>query len=1421
MRKIYQSGFIALLSFLCFSYSALAQNNFFTDQGKNSVMPTNATRVITPVSYSASALDVTAMKNFLWSLPSEENFKTSRNNAPVLTLPMPDGSFARFNVWESNVMAPGLKVKFADIKTFAGQGIDDPAAVIHFDYNPYFGFRAQILSPDGRIYIDPYAKWDVNNYISYYHKDNHRNPGFSCGFDELEPSIRNSVQQRTNAGPCLGTQLRTYRFAVTCTGEYSQVVGGGNVAATLAEIVTATNRVSGVYEVDLSIRLQLVANNTDIIFTNATTDPWANDGSITELNQITGVINANLTGGAASYDIGHLFCTASNAGVAGLSVVCGASKGRGLTGGLNPVGDGYYIDYVAHEVGHQFSGQHSFNSNNCASPGGSYEPGSGTTVMAYAGICSATENIQPNSDPIFHAISFDQIGNFVTAGGGAACPVITATGNTLPVINPLPNNNLSIPINTPFVLNATASDANGDVISYNWEGWDVGAAGSWPSAATSTTRPLFRTRVSKATGERTFPDIRVIAANYPGTAAPSVMNGLRGEVLPAVARQMKFRLTVRDNRANGGGVVSAGEGCQDAATFVVNAVGTTPFAVTSPNGGESFAGGSSQTITWNIAGTDVAPINVANVKISLSTDGGLTYPTVLIASTPNDGTESVTIPSTPSTTARIKVEALAHIFFDISNANFTITGIATGFTFNSPTVTPVSCPAPASMTTAGPLTATFTGGFSNPVTLSATGNPPGTTVTFSNATLTTGSPSSNVTLNNTNTLAAGSYTITVLGSTTGATNQTRDIVFTINAGTGPGITTQPASQTVCVGSNVTFNVAASGSGLSYQWQVSTNGGGTFTNVAGQITASYTISSVAIGLSGNQYRCVVSTLCGSTNSNAAILTVNAAPAITAQPQDLTLCTGNNATFTVTATGGGLAYQWQLSTDGGATYNNISGATAASYTATAITAGMNGNRYRCVVTGTCTPAATSTGAILTVVTSVNVTTQPNSQTICDGSSVTFTVAGSGSGILYQWQISTDGGTTYTNISGATAASYTIAAVTPAMNNNRYRCQLSNPTCTTPGISNAAILTVNTLPAVTTNPADATICVGATNTFTAAGTGTGVAYQWQLSTDGGTTYANISGATTATYTTPAAVIAMNGNRYRCVISGTCTPAVNTTAAILTVIAPVTISTQPANQEVCSGSNTTFTVAGSSVPAIIYQWQVSTDGGTTFTNISGANAATLTLNAVATTANDNRYRCLLSNGTCTVPATSNTARLVVRQLPTVGLAAAPLTSLLPGKSTTLNATPSAATSGTLTITWLKDNNVFTNTGNAYVVNVENVGAYQVRIQEAFTGGITCSNASPVVTIDATASDKLFIFPSPNDGNFTVSYYNAGGASTQRKIAIFDSRGGLVYERLFPITGPYTLIPIKMGNANRGIYYVVVGNSTGTKLADGKVHVR
>ncbi len=637
-------------------------------------------RQIVPDKYRTLSLNKEALQTLLVNAPLESRVGVV-NSESVISLPLPDGKFSRFRFVESPTMEESLQAQYPEIRTYLGQGIDVPEATVRFDFTPH-GFHAMILSSDDSVFIDPYAKNDTDNYIAYYKRDFQKSDrSFMC---EVGNGVPNALEKKHLDDKILGEDnlvnnagtLRTYRLAMAATGEYT-AFHGGTVPLALAAINTTMNRVNGVYEKDLSVRMTLVANNSLIIYTNAGTDPYANTSGDLNANQT----NINTVIGTANYDVGHLVGTGGG-GVAQLNSPCGTSKARGLTGSPAPVGDPFDIDYVAHEMGHQFGGNHTFNGTTGSCGGGnrsttaSFEPGSGATIQAYAGICG-TQDLQRNSDDYFHIRSLEEMTTFITnAGTGGSCDVETATGNVAPVVTAA--SACTIPINTPFELTGSATDANGDSLTYTWEEYDLGAATTAiPNTdASGGARPIFRSYKPTATGAtRSFPSLPFILNN--ANVPPSTFSGtnpvgtfcssgncLTGELMPSISRTMQFQLTARDNRAGGGGVRSA-----QTTVTVSNTSG--PFAVTSPNTAVSYSGLSSQTITWNVASTTAAPVSCANVDILISTNGGTTF-TTLLANTPNDGTQSVTIPNTGTTTARIKIKCATSCFFDISNTNFTI-----------------------------------------------------------------------------------------------------------------------------------------------------------------------------------------------------------------------------------------------------------------------------------------------------------------------------------------------------------------------------------------------------------------------------------------------------------------------------------------------------------------------------------------------------------------------------------------------------------------------------------------------------------------------------------------------------------------------------------------------------------------------------
>ena len=666
------------------------------------------TRHLFPEKYRVFQLNKSELSAVLDAAPLEFSGE-SKADPVILTVPKPDGTLVRFRLEESPIMAPHIAAQFPNWKTYQGYGIDEPQTTARFDWTDD-GFHGYVLATEGSFTIDPYQTGDVDNYLVFYkHEFGTPTRSFHCRLDELlsgEKNILDSFVNETDAQVVPefthGSTIRTYRLAIATTQEYTNFfrqAGDTDPQAqtrALSRVVTSVNRIDAVYRKELSISFTLVSGTNLTYVTNPETPAdYANNGGSGDLtsNQtnVTSVI------GAANYDIAHLFET-TDSGVASLGVVCNnTSKARGLSGQPNPVGDPFDVDYVAHEMGHQFAANHTFNSvNDCnnAPAAARREPGSAVTIMGYAGICASTSNVQRNSIDTFHVYNLaNEIIPFVTTGTGSTCGTTSGT-NTPPAVTPLAN--YTIPFNTPFSLTAAATDADNDPITYNWEQNDPSAS---PSDYPNTTddddislvfRPGFRSYLPTVGATRNFPSLTYVLNNsneapitFTGTSSTGSICAatcITGEDLPSEARTMNFRVTVRDGRG----------GISDAGTVITVINTTTPFKVTTQNSSPvSWNGGQSRAITWDVSGTSGGSINAANVKISLSLDGGQTFPTVLAASTPNDGTENITVPAVNTTQARIKIEAVGNIFYDINDVNFTInatpatSGTLGGFITNS------------------------------------------------------------------------------------------------------------------------------------------------------------------------------------------------------------------------------------------------------------------------------------------------------------------------------------------------------------------------------------------------------------------------------------------------------------------------------------------------------------------------------------------------------------------------------------------------------------------------------------------------------------------------------------------------------------------------------------------------------------------
>jgi len=595
--------------------------------------------------------------------------KTDPASGQTISLPGPDGSSRTFRIWQTPVMEPALAAKYPEIKTFTAEATDDRRVTAKINLAPD-GFHAYVFNGAQSYLIDPYSDVEDGNYLCYFRKDFTTNQAMSCGVTGNGTDAVESLPAGTTAQRTYGTQRRNYRLALACTGEYADAVGGATPtkASVLAQMVLIMNRVNGVYERELASTMTLVGNTDTLIFLDGNTDPYSNNDPNALLTQNQSTVDNRI--GSANYDIGHVFTTGGG-GLAGLGVLCNNSqKAEGETGLPSPLGDPFAIDFVAHEMGHQFGSNHTYNSSqgNCGGNGNSamaFEVGSGSTIMAYAGICGS-DDLQPHSDAYFHAVSLRNITNYITnASTGGSCPTVTLSTN-VPNTYPDFTASYSIPVWTPFELTAPAvTDLTMDTLNYCWEEWDLGGFGqTWD--ANNNAMPYFRSFNPSSSSTRVFPAMNnVLAGNY----------FYKGERLPTAARTLKFILTTRDIYQGWGSFNSSFD--TDTITLNVVSPGPDTFNVTSQATAVTWNTGSTQTVTWNVANTTAAPINAANVDIFLSVDSGRTFPYTLATAVPNNGSASVTVPGTApaSTKARIKVKGSGNVFFQVNRANITINAV--------------------------------------------------------------------------------------------------------------------------------------------------------------------------------------------------------------------------------------------------------------------------------------------------------------------------------------------------------------------------------------------------------------------------------------------------------------------------------------------------------------------------------------------------------------------------------------------------------------------------------------------------------------------------------------------------------------------------------------------------------------------------
>ncbi|MEO8533109.1 MAG: reprolysin-like metallopeptidase [Flavobacterium sp.] len=621
---------------------------------------------------------------FLKEKLSAATDKKSKSNTSEITVPGTNGLLERFTVWESSNFDPELQAKYPDIRAYEGNGIDDKSAKIHFSVSPA-GVQSMVLRVDKNTEFIESNPDDKSQYVVFSSKSDLSKSALICSTKELSGNQKTSKNSLASKETSNNKVFKTLKLALSCTGEYAAYFGGTKAGA-LGGMNATLTRVNGIFNRDLAIKLVLIANNDAVIYTNASTDPYsiASEGADGAWNDEVQTTLTNVIGNSA-YDIGHLFGATGGGGNAGcIGCICvnptssePTGKGSAFTSPSNgkPEGDTFDIDFVIHEFGHQLGAYHTFSFDSGERTNVNVEPGSGSTIMGYAGV-SEGYDVQTNSDDYFAYVSILQIQNTLSS---VSCPVSTALTNNPPTISA--GADYTIPKGTAFVLKGTGSDSEGDTISYCWEENDNATSTSGETSKAYPTKPdgaLFRSFLPVSSPVRYMPQLQSVLENKLSTTWESVST---------VARTLNFTLTGRDNAAQGTAQTKT-----DAMVVVVNA-NAGPFAVTSQNTDNiGWANGSQQTIAWSVNNTNTLA-GSSNVNIKLSTDGGLTFPVTLVSNTPNDGSEVIIVPADIKATAcRLLIEPTANIYYAVNSNKFAIGySVATNlntYAFNTPIVIP-------------------------------------------------------------------------------------------------------------------------------------------------------------------------------------------------------------------------------------------------------------------------------------------------------------------------------------------------------------------------------------------------------------------------------------------------------------------------------------------------------------------------------------------------------------------------------------------------------------------------------------------------------------------------------------------------------------------------------------------------------------
>lgn len=802
----------------------------------------NTERLSFPKNFILMEVDLNKIRNEIKKAPNRVNsFKKV-----VVSLPNIDGKIEQFQIFEASNFDEKLQKQFPEIRSYIGKGIDDPQAVLRMSVDPS-GIQAMVFRTDKRNeFIEPYSN-DGKIYAVFNSERTKGKLPFTCSTEDQTVSRNILKQSKSNLTNKSNTgELLYFRLAMSCNGEYAQYYGG-TVAGALAGINATMTRVNGVFEKDFGIHMNIISQSTNVIYTNAATDPYS--ANLNNWNrELQNTLSASLTGTGtplaannAAYDVGHMFGRTGGGGNAGcIGCVCvddtasttDLNKGAGITSPADgiPQGDNFDIDYVAHELGHQFGANHTFSMSN-EGTGVNMEVGSGSTIMGYAGITS--QDVQPHSDDYFHYASIFQVESNME---GKTCPVRVSMTNSAPVANA--GRDYTIPKSTPFILTGSATDVNGDPLTYCWEQIDNASSTQTNAAsaasATKLTGPNWRSYNPTTSPSRYFPPLARVIANQTTTQGTDITV----EALSSVARVLNFALTVRDNAGL--------EGQTDTDAMIVTVNGTAgPFAVSAPNTAVTWQAATNQNVTWSVAGTTANGVNAAYVDIYLSVDGGYTYPYLLANKVPNDGSETITVPNVTGNQNRVMVKGWDHIFYDISNTNFTISAPASTFLVGyNGVVGEQNKDACQGSVVNYTIPYQTLGGFSGTTTFSISGQPAGSVVTFTPSSIST---SGNVTMSISNTAASPVQLYSmVVTATSGATSKTIPFYLNlVNGNFGTQNLTSPANMAVGQSTSTVLTWPANAAATLYDVQVATDVA--FTNIVSSVTVatnSYTATGLA-------------------------------------------------------------------------------------------------------------------------------------------------------------------------------------------------------------------------------------------------------------------------------------------------------------------------------------------------------------------------------------------------------------------------------------------------------------------------------------------------------------------------------------------------------------------------------------------------